>query len=64
MVVTGAGMSGLSGVPVFRHSDGSMSSEFLGYLDNFNRARRQAGLCEVRDWFEFSVPDMFARKPK
>ena len=54
----------LSGVPMFRHSDGSMSSEFLGYLDSFNRARRQAGLCEVRDWFEFSVLDMLARKPK
>lgn len=59
IVYTGAGMSVLSGVPVFRGADGTMSADFLKYLSSFNAARRRAGLDEVTDWFNFSVPSMF-----
>ena len=55
LVLTGAGMSVSSGVPVFRHADGSMSPDFLRFLGDFNTARRRAGLPEADDWFGFSV---------
>ena len=54
-VLTGAGMSVSSGVPVFRAADGSMSPDFLRFLGDFNAARRRAGLPEADDWFSFSV---------
>mmetsp|Transcript_56690 Transcript_56690/g.157881 ORF Transcript_56690/g.157881 Transcript_56690/m.157881 type:complete len:91 (+) Transcript_56690:72-344(+) len=60
-IMTGAGMSVASGVPVFRGSDGSMSPDFLRFLAGYNAARKRAGLPEVDDWFGFSVPEMFAR---
>jgi NAD-dependent SIR2 family protein deacetylase len=59
IVYTGAGMSVLSGVPVFRGADGTMSTDFLKFLSSFNAARKRAGLDEVTDWFDFSVPSMF-----
>lgn len=59
LVCTGAGMSVMSGVPVFRNADGSMSAEFLAFLSDYNAARRAAGLSEADDWFSFSVPGMF-----
>lgn len=59
LILTGAGMSVSSGVPVFRNSDGSMSADFLQFLAEFNRARAKYGLSEAPDWFEFSVPEMF-----
>lgn len=59
MVLTGAGMSVSSKVPVFRNADGSMSAEFLAFLNDYNKARRQHGLFPVDDWFGFSVPEMF-----
>lgn len=59
IIFTGAGISVASGVPVFRNSDGSMSEKFLGFLAEYNAARRKAGLGEASDWFEFSVPEMF-----
>ena len=59
MILTGAGMSVQSGVPVFRNSDGSMSTEFLKFLGDYNTARRKHGLEEAPDWFYFSVPEMF-----
>jgi NAD-dependent SIR2 family protein deacetylase len=59
LILTGAGMSVASGVPVFRNSDGSMSPEFLQFLQGYNQARRQHNLSEVDDWFDFSVPEMF-----
>ena len=31
-IFTGAGMSVMSGVPVFRHADGSMAPAFLAFL--------------------------------
>ena len=58
-VLTGAGMSVSSGVPVFRAADGTMSPDFLRFLGDFNAARRRAGLPEADDWFSFSVPEMF-----
>lgn len=58
-VMTGAGMSVMSGVPVFRNADGTMSAEFLKFLGDYNAARRAAGLDEAPDWFDFSVPHMF-----
>jgi len=60
-ILTGAGMSVQSGVPVFRSSDGSMSADFLKFLDDFNSARRAAGMPEADDWFSFSVPEMFEK---
>jgi NAD-dependent SIR2 family protein deacetylase len=59
LVLTGAGMSVKSGVPVFRGADGSMSPDFLKYLGSYNAARRASGLPEADDWFSFSVPEMF-----
>lgn len=59
LIVSGAGMSVQSGVPVFRRSDGTMSPDFLRFLALYNDARRKAGLPEAADWFDFSVPDMF-----
>lgn len=57
--MTGAGMSVSSGVPVFRNSDGSMSPDFLAFLGGYNKARKEHGLPEADDWFDFSVPEMF-----
>jgi len=59
LILTGAGMSVASGVPVFRNSNGSMSPEFLAFLKGYNEARRRHNLAEADDWFDFSVPDMF-----
>jgi len=59
LVLTGAGMSVASGVPVFRNSDGSMSEDFLMFLRDFNKARKKHGLNECDDWFNFSTADMF-----
>lgn len=61
-VLTGAGMSVQSGVPVFRAADGTMSPDFLRFLSGYNAARRRAGLREAPDWFDFSVPEMFRRE--
>ena len=61
LILTGAGMSVSSGVPVFRGSDGSMSADFLRFLGDYNAARRRSGLAEADDWFSFSVPAMFAK---
>jgi len=58
-ILTGAGMSVASGVPVFRGADGSMSPDFLRFLAGYNSARKAAGLEEADDWFNFSVPEMF-----
>jgi NAD-dependent SIR2 family protein deacetylase len=52
-------MSVSSGVPVFRAADGTMSPDFLRFLDEYNAARRKAQLPEADDWFNFSVPEMF-----
>ena len=62
MVLTGAGMSVSSGVPVFRSADGTMSPDFLGFLGDYNAARKAAGLREAADWFDFSVPGMFRKE--
>jgi len=62
LVLTGAGMSVSSGVPVFRSADGSMSAEFVAFLAAYNAARRAAGLEDADDWFSFSVPEMFRRE--
>ena len=59
ILLTGAGMSVCSGVPVFRGADGSMSPDFLRFLGAYNAARKRAGLPEADDWFTFSVPQMF-----
>eukprot|EP00937_MAST-01D_sp_MAST-1D-sp2_P004496 g4496.t1 len=59
LILSGAGMSVSSGVPVFRGADGTMSPDFLRFLGRFNAARARAGLPEVDDWFSFSVPEMF-----
>ena len=59
LVLTGAGMSVSSKVPVFRSADGSMSPEFLAFLKDYNVARERHGLPQVEDWFQFSVPEMF-----
>ena len=59
LILTGAGMSTQSGVPVFRHADGSMSAEFLAFLDGYNRQREKHGLSIANDWFSFSVSGMF-----
>ena len=61
LVLTGAGMSVSSGVPVFRGSDGSMSADFLRFLGDYNAARKRAGMSEADDWFSFSVPQMFQK---
>jgi NAD-dependent SIR2 family protein deacetylase len=61
LVLTGAGMSVTSGVPVFRGSDGSMSPDFLRFLGDYNAARKRAGVPEADDWFGFSVPEMFEK---
>lgn len=62
LVLTGAGMSVSSGVPVFRGADGSMSADFLKFLGDFNSARARHGLEPVDDWFDFSVPEMFQKE--
>ncbi len=62
LVLTGAGMSVSSGVPVFRGADGSMSADFLRFLGDFNSARARHKLEPVDDWFEFSVPEMFQKE--
>lgn len=62
LILTGAGMSVSSGVPVFRHSDGSMSPDFLRFLNDYNKARTKHGLPEADDWFDFSVPQMFEKE--
>lgn len=59
VIMTGAGMSVSSGVPVFRHADGTMSPDFLRFLSQYNKACREHGLAEADDWFDFSVPEMF-----
>ncbi|CAB9525289.1 NAD-dependent protein [Seminavis robusta] len=59
LILTGAGMSVSSGVPVFRNADGSMSREFLDFLDGYNQARTANELDPADDWFDFSVPEMF-----
>jgi NAD-dependent SIR2 family protein deacetylase len=59
LILTGAGMSVQSGVPVFRAADGTMSADFLRYLAAYNGARRAHSLPEAADWFDFSVPEMF-----
>ena len=60
-ILTGAGMSVQSGVPVFRNADGSMSADFLKFLGDYNKARRAAGLDGAEGWFDFSVPEMFEK---
>lgn len=60
-ILTGAGMSVCSGVPVFRRADGKMTDEFLKFLSDYNLARRNAGKREANDWFNFSVPEMFEK---
>eukprot|EP00462_Mataza_sp_D1_P009824 CAMPEP_0175154736 /NCGR_PEP_ID=MMETSP0087-20121206/20538_1 /TAXON_ID=136419 /ORGANISM="Unknown Unknown, Strain D1" /LENGTH=322 /DNA_ID=CAMNT_0016441719 /DNA_START=5 /DNA_END=973 /DNA_ORIENTATION=+ len=62
LILTGAGMSVSSGVPVFRNKDGSMSSDFVKFLSAFNQARAQNNLPEVTDWFHFSMPHMFRKE--
>ena len=62
LVLTGAGMSVSSKVPVFRNADGSMSKEFLAFLSAYNKARARHGLPEADDWFSFSVPEMFQKE--
>ena len=62
LVLTGAGMSVSSGVPVFRAADGTMSEDFLHFLRNYNIARTANGLEEADDWFSFSVPEMFRKE--
>ena len=62
LVLTGAGMSVSSGVPVFRAADGTMSEDFLHFLRNYNIARTSNGLEEADDWFSFSVPEMFRKE--
>jgi NAD-dependent SIR2 family protein deacetylase len=52
-------MSVMSGVPVFRMADGSMTEEFLGFLARYNDARERNGLTKAPDWFQFSVAEMF-----
>ena len=59
LILTGAGMSVTSGVPVFRNADGSMHPDFLRFLGDYNAARKRHGLAEADDWFDFSVPEMF-----
>lgn len=59
LILSGAGLSVQSGVPVFRMADGSMSAEFLKFLGNYNLARKNHGLEEASSWFSFSVPEMF-----
>lgn len=57
LVLSGAGMSVASGVPVFRSADGTMSPDFLQYLTKYNAKRRAHGMSEADDWFSFSVPE-------
>ena len=61
-IFTGAGMSVMSGVPVFRNSDGSMSEDFLRFLGDYNTARQKHGLSPAPDWFDFSVAEMFRKE--
>lgn len=56
LICTGAGMSVLSGVPVFRQKDGSMSAEFLKYLEMYNEAVRKAKLNKKSLSKEFQLP--------
>lgn len=62
LIMTGAGMSVQSGVPVFRNADGSMSPDFLRFLGDYNKARKRAGLPQANDWFDFSVAQMFRKE--
>lgn len=55
-------MSVQSSVPVFRATDGSMSHEFLHFLERCDAARRRAGLSEAPDWFWLSVLEMFRKE--
>uniref|UniRef100_A0A0G4G3M4 Deacetylase sirtuin-type domain-containing protein n=1 Tax=Chromera velia CCMP2878 TaxID=1169474 RepID=A0A0G4G3M4_9ALVE len=59
IVMTGAGMSVMSGVSVFRSKDGKMTPEFLRFLEGYNEAQRGHRLPEAKDWFDFSVGSMF-----
>jgi len=58
LILTGAGMSVKSGVPIFR-SNRQMSPVFVKFLENYNIARKKHGLEEASSWFQFSVPEMF-----
>jgi len=58
LILTGAGMSVKSGVPIFR-SNRQMSPVFVKFLENYNIAQKKHGLEEASSWFEFSVPEMF-----
>lgn len=58
LILTGAGMSVKSGVPIFR-SNQTMSPVFLKFLENYNIAQKKHGLEEAETWFAFSVPGMF-----
>mgnify|MGYP003385397864 FL=1 len=59
LILSGAGLSVQSGVPVFRMADGSMSADFIKFLGDYNAARKKHGLDEAESWFSFSVPEMF-----
>lgn len=59
LILSGAGLSVQSGVPVFRMADGTMSPDFLKFLGDYNAARKKNGMPEAPDWFSFSVPEMF-----
>jgi len=58
LILTGAGMSVKSGVPIFR-SNKQISPVFVKFLENYNIARKKHGLEEASSWFQFSVPEMF-----
>lgn len=58
LILTGAGMSIKSGVPIFR-SNRQMSPVFVKFLESYNIAQKKHGLEEASSWFEFSVPEMF-----
>jgi NAD-dependent SIR2 family protein deacetylase len=62
IILTGAGMSVASGVPVFRNSNGSMSKDFLNFLSCYNQKREKQNLPLVDDWFDFSVAEMFQKE--
>jgi NAD-dependent SIR2 family protein deacetylase len=60
LLLTGAGMSVSSGVPVFRNANnGTMSIEFMNFLQDYNISREDHGLKPADDWFDFSRPEMF-----
>lgn len=39
-----------------------MSSEFLAFLGDYNKARARHCLPQADDWFDFSVPEMFRKE--